>query len=312
MAVRKPLYYVSNNLKEMSTSMVAEIVDYIIHRYASNPSVTLAVQSSGGNLGTIVDTRMQAGAVSNSSTSFPNEATTAEPSVVSVNYSKIHSTAASVTPTSDTGKTFPVYIEGSGASAQIKAMSLTDVKDTFLHPAITLLQSGSIGSQQGGTYHINTNNSVTDSTLVSSTAVFLDTRANTSAYTSGGIPETLDQPTTITSYYLHKRNAGSAPSFTLPFVIDGSNNLQQMTTTNFNTLYDGWIRKTAASSSDGFALSYNINGTGNNRGSGMVDTRLNGSGAHNTRQVGDDYRAQEFPNGTAATINTYFLKINKS
>ena len=45
----------------------------------------------------------------------------------------------------------------------------------------------------------------------------------------------------------------------------------------------------------------------------MVDQRLNGSGDYQTQQFGgDDYRAQEFPDGTLTTINTYFLKINKS
>jgi hypothetical protein len=45
----------------------------------------------------------------------------------------------------------------------------------------------------------------------------------------------------------------------------------------------------------------------------MGDTRLNGSGNYQTRFVNaNDYRAQEFPNGSATTINTYYLKINKS
>ena len=45
----------------------------------------------------------------------------------------------------------------------------------------------------------------------------------------------------------------------------------------------------------------------------MADTILTGSGDYQTRQVGgDDYRAQEFPNGSANTANTWFLKINKS
>ena len=43
----------------------------------------------------------------------------------------------------------------------------------------------------------------------------------------------------------------------------------------------------------------------------MVDTRLDGAGNYQTRQVGDDYRSQEFPNGSAATVSTYNLRINK-
>ena len=311
MAVRKPLYEVSGNLREMSTAMVDSIVDQVIYQYSLNPSVTLSVVGSGGNLGTISDTRKKAGAYSTSTTAFPSESTTAEPGTVTVNYSKINSSTASVSPTTDTGKTWPSYYNASG---QIQAMNLQDVKDTFLHPAINLLTAATTTTQQAGTYFISTSSSVSGATLVSSTAVFKDTRANTGAYTAGGIPETLDQPTTITNYYLHRVN-GSAPSFTLPYYIDGSNHVHQYTSATFNSLVQEWIRYTAASSADGYSISYNLgtSGSGNVRGSGMGDTRLNGSGNYQTRFVNaDDYRAQEFPNGTAVTANTYYLRINKS
>lgn len=311
MAVRKPLYEVSGNLREMSTAMVDSIVDQVIYQYSLNPSVALSVVSSGGNLGTITDTRKQAGSYSTSTTAFPTEATTAEPSTVTVSYSKINSSTASVSPTTDTGKTWPVYYNASG---QIQAMNLQDVKDTFLHPAIDLLTAATTTTQQAGTYHISSSSSVTGSTLVSATPVFSDTRANTGAYTAGSIPETLDQPTTITNYYLHRVN-GSAPSFTLPYSINEDENIQQFTSATFDSLLQEWIRYTAASSADGYSISYNLgtSGSGNTRGSGMGDTILNGSGNYQTRFVNaDDYRAQEFPNGTAVTANTYYLRINKS
>ena len=307
MAVRQPLYYNSGNLQEMTTTMVEEIVDQIVYQYSLNPSVTLSVVGSSGNLSAITDTRLQAGAASTSATAFPNQATTAEPSVVTVTYDKVSSTNASITPTSDTGKTWPVYYTSSG---EIQAMSLADVKDTFLHPAIDLLQSGSTGTQQAGTYHITTSSSG----AVSATAIFSNTQADTSLYTAGGIGETLDQPTTLTNYYLHQL-AGSDTSYTLPMIIDASNNLQTYPEATFESLMQEWIRYTAVSSTDGYSLSYNIgtSGSGNTRGTGMADTRLNGSGNYQTRFVNtDDYRAQEFPNGTATTINTYYLRINKS
>ena len=307
MAVRQPLYYNSSNqIQAMTTAMVDEVVDQIVYQYSQNPSVTLSVVGSSGSLDAMSDTRLQAGAASTSTTSTPSEATTAEPSVVTVSYDKISETRATVsTPTADTGKTWPVYYNSSN---QIQAMSLADVKDTFLHPAIDLLSSGSTGTQQGGTYHITTSSSG----AVSSTAVFSNTQADTSAYTAGGIGETLDQPTTLTNYYLHQL-AGSDTSYTLPLFVTGSDMLQSFPEATFESLIQEWIRYTAVSSTDGYSISYNINGSGNNRGSGMADTRLNGSGNYQTRFVNtDDYRAQEFPNGTATTINTYYLKINKS
>ena len=306
MAVRQPLYYnASNQIQAMTTGMVDEIVDQIVYQYSQSPSVTLSVVSSGGSLDSMNDTRLQAGAASTSATAFPSEATTAEPSVVTVSYDKITETRATVTPTTDTGKTWPVYYNSSN---QIQSMNLQDVKDTFLHPAIDLLSSGSTGTQQGGTYHITTSSSG----AVSATAVFANTQADTSLYTADGIGETLDQPTTLTSYYLHQL-AGSDTSYTLPLFVTGSDMLQSFPEATFESLMQEWIRYTAVSSTDGYSISYNIGGSGNNRGSGMADTRLNGSGNYQTRFANsDDYRAQEFPNGTPTTINTYYLKINKS
>ena len=55
------LYNDNGNLKEMSTGMVDEIVQQVVYQYSLNPSVSLSVVSSGGNLGTITDTRLQAG-----------------------------------------------------------------------------------------------------------------------------------------------------------------------------------------------------------------------------------------------------------
>ena len=313
MAVRKPLYNVSGNLREMDTTMVDEIVARAVYQYSLSPSVTLSVVGSGGNIGSITDTRKQAGSQSTSTTSFPSEGTTAEPSTVTVTYDKISSSNASVTPTSDTGKTWPVYYNASG---QIQAMTLADVKDTFLHPAIDLLTSGSLTTSQAGTYHISTSASVAGSTEVSgaSTAIFSDTRADTGAYSAGSIPETLDQPTTVTNYYLHRID-GSSATYTEPFFLDGSNNVKEYTTAAFDSLLQEWVRYTAASSADGYAISYTLGttATGNTRGSGIADTILNGSGNYQTRFVNnDDYRAQEFPDGSAVTANTYYLRIIKS
>ena len=76
----------------------------------------------------------------------------------------------------------------------------------------------------------------------------------------------------------------------------------------------GWIRKTAADSNDGYKITYSLgsSGSGNTRGTAIVNTVLNGAGNYQTRQVGDDYRAQEFPDGTQTSINTYYLRIRKS
>ena len=294
----------------MTSAEIDDVIDQIVYQYSLSPSVSLSYTASGGNLGTISDTRLQAGAVSTSTTSFPSEATTQEPQTVTENYARINSATASVSPTADSGKTWPVYQSG----GNIYAMTLTDVKDTFLHPAIDLLVAGTTTYQQAGTYFISTSSSVAGATEVSgaSTPIFTDTRANTAAYSASTIGDhALDNPTTISNFYLHRIN-GTDNSYTAPIFIRGDNDLQVYPAATFESLVQGWIRYTAASSADGYAISYSLS-SGTTRGSGITNTILNGSGNYQTRQVtADDYRAQEFPDGVSSTASTTYLRISKS
>lgn len=306
MAVRTPLKLDgSNNLIEMSSSDITAIKNQVRYLYGTDPSVDLSQVSSGGSLGTISDTRKSAGAYSTRVDRFPTEAETAEPGTVTVNYAKINEAAENTTETADTNnKAFPVY----QSSGNIYAMTLTDMYDTFIYDAIDTLTDG---TDQPGTYRIHTATSLSGHTLISSTPVFADTRANTGAYTSGGIPEALDQPTTITNYYLFRTNSGSAVSYTVPLFIRTDNSLQQYTTTNFDAILKNCVRHVASEVSPS-RIRYSLS-SGNNRGSGMVNTILNGSGVRRTRKVNDnDYRAQEHPNGSAVTANTYYLKITQT
>ena len=191
-------------------------------------------------------------------------------------------------------------------------MTETDFIDTFVKPAIDVMALGDTTSAQGGTYFISTATSVTGATLVSSTPVFTDTRADTSLYSADEIAETLDQPQTITNYYLHKID-GEIGSFNPPLFIDGSNNLKQFSNAEIGALFQEYV-KHAVVNTVGSKLRFNIDGSGNLRGTAMVNTILTGgSGNYQTRFAGaNDYRAQEFPDGTPATANTYSFKIEKS
>lgn len=309
MATRNPLIYNGSDLIEMTSAQVDAVVDNIVYQYSLSPSVTLSVVGSGGSLGSISDTRKKAGTVSNSSSSFPGSGTTQDPQTVTTNYDKVSQSVASVTPTADTGTTWPVYYTSGG---EVHAMPLADIKDTFLHPAIDLLTASTTTTQQGGTYFISSSASVSGATEVSgsNTPIFVDTRANTGAYAAGSIGDhSLDNPTTITSYYLQRVN-GATSSYESLMNIDGSNHLQQSGSA-FDTLCQEWIRATASASTDGYTIRYNFNGSGTTRGSGMANTILDGSN-YQTRQVGDDYRAQEFPAGSVTTAATHVLKIVKA
>jgi len=307
MAVRTPLILDgSNNLIEMTTAQINAVKDRCRYLYGASPSVTLSRVASGGNLGDLSDTRKQAGAMSTSISALPPETTTAEPSTVTVQRAHISESRADTAASVDTNSVaFPVY----QTSGNIQAMTLTDVYDTFIYPAIDTI-TGAAG--QPGTYYIHTATTLSGYSSVSTSIVYADTRADTTLYTAGGIGETLDQPTTVTNYYLLAANNIAAPSMAqMLFIRNADKNIEQYTQAEM----DGWLQNSmrhAASEITGSKIAYNLNGTGTNLGSGMADTILNGSGNYQTRFVNaDDYRAQEFPNGTAVTATTHRLKMNQ-
>ena len=272
MTVRTPLYWNGDQMQEMKSTQLTEQYNLGIYYYSLQPSVALSVSGSGGNLTSIDDTRLQAGAASTASGSFPSEATTAEPSVVTTSYQRITQTLNSVTPTSDTGVTFPVYWNGT----QVQAMTQADFLDTFVIPAINLMALGDITVSQGGTYH--------------------------------------DQPTTVTNYYLHKIEGDSGEPSVIATFLDSNNDMKQFSSASLGGLMAEYIQQQVVSSSTGYTLRYNVDGSGNTRGTAMVNTILTG-GSGNYQQLfasGNDYRAQEFPDGSPSTANTYNFKILKA
>ena len=317
MAVRIPVKYDGADVVEMTTGERTEWHGYIAYLYAQAPTVTLTVVSASGTLTPdLTDTRLQAGAVSNSVTAFIAEATTAEPSVVTgTAYDKItgptYNTDGSAA--GDLGAVgYPLYING---DSDLQVMTQADYVDTFIYATLDAMIAASETAATNGTYTIATAASVTNYTEVSGagTAVFIDTRADTSAYAASGIPETLDQPTTVTSFFLQRQNRARAFPTAACLFADSNGDISQgplaADDSTFNAALAVDIKFRAAEDDAGHKLSYNINGSGNTRGTAIVDTRLDGAGNYQTRQVSDDYRSQEFPNGSAAVIGTNTLKI---
>ena len=306
MAIRTPLKIDSTNLKEMSTANRDNIIARMVQLYLTTPSVTLSVVGSAGSLDAITDTRMQAGASTSDVTNFHTAAETGNVSTVTVTYDKITETNSSVSASADTNNIrFPVYSD----SGNVKAMTLTDMYDSFVSLATSGASTLLPASQP---YKIHTSTTVpTGYTLVSSTAVFSDTRANVGAYTAGGIGETQDQPTTISNYYLHKKTGSLAAYTNLPLYIDSNQNLKEYTTAEFDAVLNEVIRYAAVNLTSN-KLRFYIGGTGTTCGTGMANTKLNGSGNYQTLYVNtDDYRTQEFPNGSAVTVATHYLKARK-
>ncbi len=305
MAIRTPLKLDSTNLKEMSSTDTGNIIGRMVYLYMTDPSVALSVVGSSGSLASMNDTRTQAGASTTHASSFRSAGDTPNISTVTVTYDKINEATTSLSAPADTNNIrFPVYYD----SGNVKAMSLTDMYDSFVslttNGASTLIPAAQ-------PYKIHTSTTPPSGyTLVSSTAVFTDTRANAGAYTAGSIPETRDQPTSITNYYLHRSN-GSAVTAPTPLYIDSNQNLREYTAAELDALLKEVIRYTSVNLTSN-KLRYFIGGSGTTLGTGMANTKLNGSGNYQTRFVNaDDYRTQEFPNGSVTTANTYYLKARK-
>lgn len=303
MAVRTPLrVQTSGALKELSTTYINEIVANIYWQFISNPSCTLTVVGSGGEMGSISDTRYKAGAYSTSKTAYPSEATTQEPQVVTTNFARISREYQTVNLTANPDNiNYPVYYD----AGNLKAMSLQDMYDTFIEPAIDLLVAGD------DIYSISTSSTKSGYTRVSSTSLFNDTRWGGTTYTYGSnTASNIDQPTTINNNYLFKRNNGSSAYTHAPAKLTADGDVVQMEQADWNTVTENLVRY-AARNVTGLRIRWYWNGSGANSGS-IADTRLNGSGDYGTRFVNaNDYRAQEFPNGSAVTNQTHVLRVRK-
>ena len=336
MTVRRPLVYdagpanTSGTFRHLTDAELLEWQTAIIDVYAADPSSVLSVVSGSGTISpTMSDTRLQAGAALQGSdgftTTFPNSSQTGDVSTVTVNFDKVSGTFdTSNTGEEDSGYNFPLYFNEDTGS--IQPMNLTDLVDSIIEPTIDLLVAATESETTAGTYTISSSTSETGYTEVSgaNTAIFIDTRANSGAYTAAGIPETQDQSTTVNSYYLHRRNAGSTTPSTQLLYLDNAYadptnvkdyDIRQYSIAEATTLLATWL-KVYAGEVSGYKITYSIttDGSGGNaRGTSMVDTKLNGSGVFSTTLAGlDDYRAQEFPNGSQATVTTYTLRVTKA
>jgi len=310
MAVRRPITIDgSGNIIEMTDAQIDQIKDRARYLYGSSPSVTLSHVGSGGTLSPgMADTRLSAGATSSAASAAPDEETTAEPTINTVTtYDRVSQTTANTAETADTSnRAFPCYLNGTN----IQAMTRGDFYDTFVYPAIDTI-TGAVG--QPGTYRIHTSNTLTGYTNLG--LIFSDTRANPDDYVAEDIPADgevyPDQASLIQDFYLLSKDNIAAPSFTSPVYIRTDNHLQQYSTSGLDTILQNSIRH-VASEVTGSKIRYKLDtsNTATVLGTAITDTRLNGDGAHTTHEAAaDDYRAAEFPDGTAETISTWYLRV---
>jgi len=305
----RPLINDNNNLREMTDSEKANMITYCAELYRNNPTVTLSVVGSGGNLGSFDDTRLTAGGVSISTgdqdaindgaDEFPQESETQEPQVVTVSFSRLEQTIdSSPLADSDTdSKKYPVYYDGDN----IKSMTLTDMYDTFIKDAISEVAPD--------IYYIHNDSALAGSSLVDTTPIFIDTGADVAQYTAAAIPEDSDQPYVREQFYLHQKDFTLRDSAFPPVRVQtgASDNLRTLLDSDWRVMLETSMRYASVNLS-GSIVKYGINTGGTDCGA-FYDDRLNGTGNYQTRFIGvDEYRAQEFPDGSFIRINTYTLQ----
>ncbi len=320
MAVVNPLFINSDNdLQEMTDAQVVLHRQKAIYQYSLDPSALLTVVSdSGANMAAITDTRLQSGPSATSVSSF--QSTSAPSATTDVSFDKInfaYDTSSDQTEDTD-NRAFPIYRNSNG---DIQAMTLDDMKDTFLHPAIDLMvvaDASADDANAAGTYRIHTASSLTDFTEVSgaSTAIFTDTTSTGFAAVSIGTSGTTQtgSASTVQSYYLQRRNGTDIDISSIKLASITSNGDIQEYSDGGATLLGNWLKYTAGQSTDGYKITYAIGAgvSGTQRGTSMLNKQL-GSAVLSTRLFNiDDYRAQQMPSGTATTTNTYIFTINKT
>jgi hypothetical protein len=173
MAVRIPLKVDNGDLRQLTGAEITAIQNEAARLYGLNPSVTLSVVTSGGSLGNIADTRLQAGAMSQSNTATPPITTTEDVSTITVNHSKINQARdTSESPWSNGTYSYPLYYD----NGDLREMTETDFADTFIKPAINILTNTTANP---GTYFVSTTaGGISGATLLSATPIFTDTRYN--------------------------------------------------------------------------------------------------------------------------------------
>ena len=322
MAVVKPLFINSdNNLQEMTDAQVLLHRQKAIYQYSLDPSALLTVVSnSGANMAAITDTRLKSGVSVVSVSADPSASTSAPSATTDVSFDKInfaYDTSSGQTEDSD-NRAFPIYRNSDG---DIRAMSLDDMKDTFLHPAIDLMVVADTDNDDpnvAGTYRIHTVSSLTGFTEVSGagTAIFTDTTSTGFAAGSIGTAGTTQtgSSSSVQSFFLLRRNGTDVDTNSIKLAQINSDGDIQEYSDGGTELLGNWLKFTAGQSGDGYKITYAIGASvsGTQRGSAITNKQLGSTVTSTTLVDANDYRAQQFPSGSATVTNTYLFKINKA
>lgn len=235
---------------------------------------------------------------------------------------------------SDNSYTYwPIYYVDEGSNTiQARSMSLQDMRDTFVYPAMDDYYTYTAGYPHR--YYVASADMFLNHRKVSDVSVFTDTIADVSAYTPGGIPEGQEQYTTANDYKLWVRDdldsnkSGGFPPF-IRINPDDNTEFKQVDSADVITplvmdyIFEQksrWFWRIASSGTLNQMVDYyNAKSIPATAGAGVInhgsmsDTRIYDDSIgrrfqENNAGAGDDtYRAQRFPSGTPINSGTFTL-----
>tara|TARA_R110000744_G_scaffold109441_5_gene206818 strand:+ start:4323 stop:6503 length:2181 start_codon:yes stop_codon:yes gene_type:complete len=320
MAIRRPLYVyaeptgvpVTSQLYEYPDAEMTEIITFAGYVHAQNPALTLEVNTTNGvemPNQAFSDTYYIAGASTTDVTNYDTAGETPNISMVTDVYNRIRiiDNQGSLPTTDANNLEYPLYLN-SDSPRQLRAMTRLDFIDTFVTPALPQFSeaAGTVASN-GGSYFLTNSNTPANASIVGSVPVAINSVADVSAYTSGGIGEVQKQTVDV-NYWLAKVDfpiASYDPTdITLPMYFDaGTETIKQHTSATWTALLGPFLRYYLGGGSPAHAISYSINGGGTTQGVVYTDSRRDGTSTYNTRFVNaNDYRTQEFPAGAESTV----------
>ena len=324
----------STGIRDTTLAEHNAMLGRIAYLYQQAPSVVLSVVASNGNISpNMTDTRYRSGTAKRNTsgnypqvTTYPPESSTGEPQlVVGTTYDKISQTinAQSTFLNSDyqSLNTKPIFMEADGS---LREMSYSECLTYFIDPIVNAMMSTTIsGVQAAGSYYISTTSSISGSTNLGT--VFADTVANLSGYLASniGVAGTVQDVFSTTTYYLQRVDSNisvQGSGYRTPLMIDTSSNrkntpagLRHMTYAEFDALFAPLI-KHALYAGAGYTLRYNVNGNGTRQGTLIANRQMIGVTGQYTKYAAtaNDYRAQEFPNGTIVNQNEFKLNLERT
>jgi len=306
-----------DDIQEMTSSEMDALKKLAVREFAQNIPVSLQRTASGGSLGDLINSYLVPGSAVSTNSSFNSEGNTPDVQEITNTVAHLNQVTESQSAPADTNQlAFPVFLNGT----DIQTCSLQDMIDTIWGPAIDLLATSSEDyTSVGGTFAVyRSGQAPSNTTLVSSDRVFRDTRNSADYSTDEDVPfDTSGSETTIDDWFLYRFDTPPVPEVTpgtalvYPLrITQFGDALRPFTSAEFDPLMQNGVRYTARNVS-GYQLSYNINGSGTQKGQSITDTRQTAS-RYIDDQDGDTYYTQEVPNGSVSTVRTYILRLNKS